>query len=103
MFPVSKAMTRIANKGIEDWCNELSYIKSELKRLETQEETIKTHIQKYMGTHDSLSTFDGKVLATWKSAKPSIKFNAELFKTSMPDIYKQFEVEVPGSRRFLIK
>jgi hypothetical protein len=56
-----------------------------------------------MGQHDTLSSFDGKVLATWKSAKPSIKFNAELFKTSMPDIYKQFEVEVPGSRRFLIK
>jgi predicted phage-related endonuclease len=79
MFPVSEAMTRVANKAIEGWCDELSYIKGELKRLEAQEETIKTHIQKYMGTHDSLSTFDGKVLATWKSAKPSIKFNAELF------------------------
>ena len=54
-------------------------------------------------TAEAIAIHDGKVLATWKSAKPSIKFNAELFKTSMPDIYKQFEVEVPGSRRFLIK
>lgn len=103
MFPVSEAMTRIANEQIEKWCNELAYVKAELKRLESDEEALKTHLQKYMGPHDTLTTFDGKVLATWKSAKPSIKFNTELFQKSMPDIYKQFQVEVPGSRRFLIK
>lgn len=103
MFPVSEAMTRIATAAVEHYCNELSYVKAELKRLEEDEEILKKHIQKFMDKHDTLSTFDGKVLATWKSAKPSIKFNAELFKQSMPDIYKQFEVEVPGSRRFLIK
>jgi hypothetical protein len=37
------------------------------------------------------------VLATWKSAKPSIKFDAKLFEQAMPDIYKQFMREVPGS------
>jgi predicted phage-related endonuclease len=103
MFPVSEAMTRIATAAVEHYCNELSYVKAELKRLEEDEEILKKHIQKFMDKHDTLSSFDGKVLATWKSAKPSIKFNAELFKQSMPDIYKQFEVEVPGSRRFLIK
>lgn len=103
MYPVSESMTRVATESIENWCLAMAQVKAQLKDLEEREELIKTHIQKYMAGHDTLSTFDGKVLATWKSAKPSIKFNAELFQKSMPDIYKQFQVEVPGSRRFLIK
>ena len=50
-----------------------------------------------------LATIDGKTLATWKSAKASIKFDAKLFESAMPDIYKQFQRPIPGSRRFLLK
>jgi len=32
-----------------------------------------------------------------------MKFNPTLFQQAMPDIYKQFVTEVPGSRRFLVK
>lgn len=103
MYPVSTSISKVANAAIEDWCKQLSRVKSEIKQLEEMEETIKTHLQKYMGEADTLGTFDGKVLATWKSSKPTTKFNAELFKASMPDVYQQFMVEVPGSRRFLIK
>lgn len=103
MYPVSVNTVKIANAAIEEWCNQLVRVKHEMKQLEDLEETIKTHLQKYMQDADTLGTFDGKVLATWKSSKPSTKFNAELFKAAMPDIYKQFVVEVPGARRFLIK
>ena len=103
MYPVSTSISRVANAAVEDWCMQLSRIKSEMKHLEEMEEVIKTHLQKYMGEADTLGTFDGKVLATWKSSKPSTKFNTELFKTAMPEVYKQFLVEVPGSRRFLTK
>lgn len=103
MYPVSVNTVKIANAAIEDWCNQLVRVKHEMKQLEDLEETIKTRLQKYMQDADTLGTFDGKVLATWKSSKPSTKFNAELFKAAMPDIYKQFVVEVPGARRFLIK
>ena len=103
MYPVSTSISKVANAAIEDWCKQLSRVKSEIKQLEEMEETIKTHLQKYMGEADTLGTFDGKVLATWKSSKPTTKFNADLFKASMPDVYQQFMVEVPGSRRFIIK
>ena len=103
MYPVSTSISKVANAAVEDWCKQLSRIKSEMKHLEEMEEVIKTHLQKYMGEADTLGTFDGKVLATWKSSKPSTKFNTELFKTAMPEVYKQFLVEVPGSRRFLTK
>lgn len=103
MYPVSTSISKVANAAVEDWCKQLSRVKSEMKHLEEMEEVIKTHLQKYMGEADTLGTFDGKVLATWKSSKPSTKFNTELFKTAMPEVYKQFLVEVPGSRRFLTK
>jgi len=35
--------------------------------------------------------------------KASNKFDAKLFEQSMPDVYKSFIREVPGSRRFLLK
>jgi hypothetical protein len=56
-----------------------------------------------MGEKANLVSLEGKVLATWKSAKASIKFDSKLFQSSMPDLYEKFKVEVMGSRRFLVK
>ena len=56
-----------------------------------------------IGTNDELQAIDGRTLATWKSAKPSKRFDAELFRSSYPDLYAQFVVEQPGARRFLLK
>ena len=103
----NKVVFKVANDATKDEIaaavEELFKVKHHIKQLEEREEAIKTHIQKYMGEAEALGTFDGRILATWKSAKGSTKFNTDLFKTSMPEIYKQFLVEVPGSRRFLIK
>ena len=103
MWPVSTAISKVANSTAEALCDRLVRVKHELKQLEEQEEILKTQLQKYMGEADTLGTFDGKVLATWKNSKPTTKFNTELFKAAMPEVYKQFQVEVPGSRRFLVK
>jgi hypothetical protein len=56
-----------------------------------------------MGNNAEIQTLDGRTLATWKSAKPSKRFSADLFKDAYPDIYESFVVEQPGSRRFLLK
>jgi hypothetical protein len=56
-----------------------------------------------MGDNAEIQTLDGRTLATWKSAKPSKRFSADLFKSAYPDIYESFVVEQPGSRRFLLK
>jgi len=103
MWPVSMAISKVATAAMEELCDRLVRVKHEMKQLEEMEEILKTNLQKYMGEADTLGTFDGKVLATWKSSKPTTKFNTELFKAAMPEVYKQFMVEVPGSRRFLIK
>ena len=94
---------KTASKSVEDACQALRQIKNEIKLLEGREEQLQTFVQAHMEQNSSLQAVDGTVLATWKSAKASKKFDPKLFQQSMPDIYEQFVVEVPGSRRFLLK
>ena len=47
-------------------------------------------------------TIAGEVAATWKSAKPSLRFDSSAFKAAQPETYSQFCRPVE-SRRFLIK
>lgn len=103
LYPVSTEEVMTANANVEKWCQQLAYVKREIKNLEKSEEELQAAIQAYMGEKGVLSSFDGSVLATWKSAKASKKFDSKLFQSAMPDIYNQFVVETPGSRRFLIK
>ena len=103
LYPVSTQTVKTASASVEQACVALAQIKANIKALEAQEEQLDTLVRGYMADNDTLATIDGKVLATWKSSKPSMKFDAKLFEQAMPDIYKQFMREVPGSRRFLLK
>ena len=60
-------------------------------------------IQAAMQQKATLKSYDGNILATWKTSKPSKRFNADLLKQALPETYEKFVVEQPGSRRFLIK
>ena len=103
LFPVSQESVKTASASVEQACLALAQIKANIKVLEAQEEQYDTLVRGYMADRDTLTTIEGKVLATWKSAKSSIKFDAKLFESAMPDIHKQFMREMPGSRRFLLK
>ena len=103
LFPVSTEDLKTASRSVEEACQALSNIKANIKALETQEEALQTLITGYMGEAGGLATIDGKTLATWKSAKASVKFDSKLFQEAMPDIYEQFKRPIPGSRRFLLK
>jgi predicted phage-related endonuclease len=103
LYPVSTESVKTASAAVEQACLALAQIKANIKALEAQEEQYDTLVRGYMQDKDTLTTIDGKVLATWKSAKSSIKFDAKLFQEAMPDIHKQFMRDMPGSRRFLLK
>ena len=103
LFPTDDGASKTASQSVEMACQSLSAIKAQIKALETQEEALQTLITGYMGEKANLVSLEGKVLATWKSAKGSVKFDPKLFQSSMPDLYEKFKVEVPGSRRFLVK
>ena len=94
---------KTASQSVEMACNTLASIKTQIKVIEAQEEQLQTLIQGYMEDKGTLVTVDNKVLATWKNAKASMKFDSKLFQQSMPDIYEQFVRPIPGSRRFLVK
>ena len=103
MYPVSEESVKMASASVEEAVRTLALIKREIKALEERQDQFQTLVCGYMQGKDTLATIEGNVLATWKSAKPSKKFDAELFQKAMPDIYKQFIVEKAGSRRFLVK
>jgi len=94
---------KTASSSVEQACIALSQVKAQIKLLEAKEEQYQTLVAGYMGDASVLSNIEGQVLATWKNAKPSIKFDAKLFQEAMPDIHKQFMREMLGSRRFLLK
>ncbi len=102
-FPQSVDGIVIANQSLETRVSDLKQLKAKIKELETIGDEWETEIRNALGDRSELRTFDGNTLATWKSSKSSMRFSADLFKTSMPDIYSKFVVEQVGSRRFLIK
>jgi predicted phage-related endonuclease len=103
IYSVSAPTSITAPQSLEQMCQALQYTKEQLSKWEDEEEKLKVEIQKFMGVNSELVTLDGRVLATWKSSKGSMKFDSKLFEQSMPDIYKSYVREVAGSRRFLVK
>ena len=89
---------KTASASVEQACLALAQVKAQIKALEAQEEQYQTMVAGYMGDASVLSNIEGQVLATWKNAKSSIKFDAKLFQEAMPDIHKQFMREMAGSR-----
>ena len=102
-WQVSESLSAVANASVEMYCAQLSIASKQRKELEDYEDELKTRIMSFMESRDVLSAVDGSVLATWKSAKGSKKFDATAFREAYPQMYDQFVREVPGSRRFLIK
>ena len=103
LYPQGSEHAKTASASVEQACLALAQIKANIKALEAQEEQLQTLVSGYMGEASVLSTIEGQVLATWKNAKASPKFDSKLFQSAMPDIYGQFVRDIPGSRRFLLK
>ena len=103
LYPQGSEHAKTASASVEQACLALAQIKANIKALEAQEEQYQTLVSGYMGEASVLSTIEGQVLATWKNAKASPKFDSKLFQSAMPDIYQQFVRDIPGSRRFLLK
>lgn len=102
-WPKDEGNHKEADGMMEKACLDLKAIKQQISMLEAKEEELQTYLQRSMGNASEIRSIDGSTLATWKATKPTKRFSADLFKQSMPDIYNQFVIESPGSRRFLLK
>ena len=102
LFRIDSGDSIYATPEISQVCGQLKLIKKDIKLLEEHETRLTGKIQSYLREAAILKEGD-KILATWKTAASSNSFSSKLFQQAMPDIYKQFTVETPGSRRLLIK
>lgn len=103
LFPQSNQDALIANQQLEVAVAQLKQYKASIKAMEDQSEALEVAIRNAMGEKGAIQSFTGETLVTWRTSKSSMRFNTDLFKQAMPDIYQQFVVEQPGSRRFLVK
>ena len=103
LYPVSRPASIVTNAEIAKACQVLAKVKEQLKTLEDQESQLRNLIVSYLGVNDTLMDLDGSVLATFKSAKGSQKFDANALKEEMPEIYARYQKAVEGIRRFLLK
>ena len=103
IYPESKDGFITATQQVERAIAHLKDIKTQIKHMEATEEQLEVQVRNLMGEYQEIRGVDGTTLVSWKSAKSSKRFSADLFRSAMPDIYEQFIVEQPGSRRFLVK
>lgn len=86
----------------------LKSIKPQIDELTRQKKELEDSIKAFMADADTLCLPGTKehnpvVLATWKTAKDSQKFDEKAFKADHADIYAEYLNTVAGSRRFLVK
>lgn len=103
IFPISNDHIVTASMDLEAACMKLKQVKAAMKQLEDQEEILQGMVMSRMQSASVLQSMQGKVLATWKTAKDSQRFDSARFKAEMPKVYEQYVTTTPGSRRFLVK
>jgi len=97
-----------ADEELVQSCAELKEIKEELSALDTRKRDIESAIKMALGDAEALvapgsSLAKPTILATWKAAKDSTKFDEKRFAAEKPELYAGYQYTVPGSRRFLLK
>ena len=102
-YKTDNGQSVIANKHLEEIIIALKTIKSKIKELEEWEEKNTVILQNFLGEKSEIRNIAGEVLVSWKQAKSSKRFSADLFKKAEPKLYESFCIEQPGSRRFLVK
>lgn len=103
---IGKAV-EVSDEVMQDILN-LKSLKPQIDELTKQKKELEDKIKTYMGDADTLCMAgtkenNPKVLATWKSAKDSLKFNEKQFAKEHADLYDAYKFTVAGSRRFLLK
>ena len=80
----------------------LKEVRDELKRFNDEKDSLEDSLK--MSMLDAELLMDGdRVVATWKTAKDSQKFNAKRFTAENPELAKAYIETTAGSRRFALK
>lgn len=101
-WPVSKSVCVEATNEVAALSKMLRMTKEQIKQLEATCDEREAALKQHLAEADTL-TYQGKTLATWKSAKGRKSFDTKAFAAAHPDLYAEFTRESEGSRRFLLK
>jgi predicted phage-related endonuclease len=91
-----------ADPSICELTQKLQILNSEIQSKELEVSRIKQTIMGQMGEAELL-TYQGKVLATWKSPKPSYRLDSKRLEAEHPELVPQYQVPIHNSRRLVIK
>lgn len=80
----------------------LQLLNCEIKSKEMEISQIKQTIMGQMGEAELL-TYQGQVLATWKSSKQSYRLDGKRLEIEHPGLVEQYQVPIQNSRRLVIK
>lgn len=103
LYQTSSATKAIATPEIESKMLELRSLNKLIADLEKKKEVYKMEVMDFMKDADTLITDQEKLLATWKSSKPIVRFDITSFKEDCPDLYPDYCKEGKSTRTFLIK
>lgn len=98
----------VAGKAIEakpviyELTAKLQLLNNEIKSKELEISQIKQTIMGQMGEAELL-TYQGQVLATWKSPKQSYRLDSKRLELEHPEMISQYQVPIQNSRRLVIK
>lgn len=101
-YRCSSAKSLAASSDIYEDCTILKALKAQIKALEAQESYMADKIKIEMGEYDTLE-YAGNTIATWKSTKPSQRFDKDVFAVHQPEMYAHYLRETEPQRRFLLK
>jgi len=102
VFAKGSPRTIEASPEIAQLTQELLRIQEQIEQQEHQVSQMKQRIMGVMEDAEILN-FDGKVLATWKAPKPSLRLNAKRLTEEHPEWVLPYQVAVQSNRRLLIK
>lgn len=82
--------------------DEIRMIDEAMAPLRKSRDALTDHLKASFGDASSV-TFGGRTLATYKATKPRQVFDEERFRREQSDVWRQYQMEVPGGRRLLLK
>lgn len=91
-----------ADHSVCELTQKLQALNSEIKSKEIEISHIKQTIMGRMGEAELL-TYQGQVLATWRSPKQSYRLDSKRLEIEHPELIPQYQVPVQNSRRLVIK
>lgn len=81
---------------------QLKDVRKELAQLDERKEALEAKIKIAFKDAETLA-YNGETIATWRSPKPTRRFDTKRFQADYPGMAEDYYTETQGSRRLLLK